>query len=160
MPGRSRDLPRPGVFRHVHPIDRSRHGACRRMRCPPCNSEAHSRRRVHARRRTHARRAGGCESRGSARRHLHPSQKASSTISRPLSANEEQAARIRSGQSVNLPELSRARQVKVFQGQRDSDRHRDPHRRNTVPSRNRFPLARAANSSGKVRRKQRCCAGS
>ena len=36
-----------------------------------------------------------------------------------VAANEEQAARIRSGQSVNLPELSRARQVKVFQGQRD-----------------------------------------
>jgi hypothetical protein len=28
-------------------------------------------------------------------------------------------AHIRSGRSVNLPELSRARQVKVFAGQRD-----------------------------------------
>jgi tRNA pseudouridine55 synthase len=36
-----------------------------------------------------------------------------------VTASEEQAARIRSGQSVNLPELSRARQVKVFEGQRD-----------------------------------------
>ena len=74
--------------------------------------------RVHAGRRTHARRAGGCESRGSARRYLHPSQKASPSFP-AVAANEEQAARIRSGQSVNLPELSRARQVKVFQGQRD-----------------------------------------
>ena len=36
-----------------------------------------------------------------------------------IAANEEQAARIRSGQAVNLPELSRARLVKVFHGQRD-----------------------------------------
>ncbi|HXY03779.1 MAG TPA: tRNA pseudouridine(55) synthase TruB [Terriglobales bacterium] len=33
-----------------------------------------------------------------------------------VTANEEMAARIRSGRTVNLPELSRARQVKVFQG--------------------------------------------
>jgi tRNA pseudouridine55 synthase len=36
-----------------------------------------------------------------------------------VTADETSAARIRSGQSVNLPELSRARQVKVFSGQRD-----------------------------------------
>lgn len=36
-----------------------------------------------------------------------------------VTANDEMAARIRSGRTVNLPELSRARQVKVFQGQRD-----------------------------------------
>jgi tRNA pseudouridine55 synthase len=36
-----------------------------------------------------------------------------------VTADEETAARIRSGRSVNLPELSRARQVKVFCGQRD-----------------------------------------
>jgi len=36
-----------------------------------------------------------------------------------VTANEEMAARIRSGRTVNLPELSRARQVKVFQGQRE-----------------------------------------
>jgi tRNA pseudouridine55 synthase len=34
-------------------------------------------------------------------------------------ATEEMAARIRSGRTVNLPELSRARQVKVFYGQRE-----------------------------------------
>ena len=34
-----------------------------------------------------------------------------------VTANEESAARIRNGRAVNLPELSRARQVKVFQGQ-------------------------------------------
>jgi tRNA pseudouridine55 synthase len=34
-------------------------------------------------------------------------------------ADEANAARIRSGRTVNLPELSRARQVKVFCGQRD-----------------------------------------
>lgn len=34
-----------------------------------------------------------------------------------VTANEETAARIRVGRAVNLPELSRARQVKVFQGQ-------------------------------------------
>ncbi len=34
-----------------------------------------------------------------------------------ISATEEQAARIRSGRSVNLPEMSRAREVKVFVGQ-------------------------------------------
>jgi tRNA pseudouridine55 synthase len=34
-----------------------------------------------------------------------------------VSANEEMAARIRSGRTVNLPELSRAKQVKVFSGQ-------------------------------------------
>jgi tRNA pseudouridine55 synthase len=34
-----------------------------------------------------------------------------------VTANEEMAARIRNGRSVNLPELSRARQVKVFAGQ-------------------------------------------
>jgi tRNA pseudouridine55 synthase len=34
-------------------------------------------------------------------------------------ANEENAARIRRGQTVNLPDLSRARLVKVFAGQSD-----------------------------------------
>jgi tRNA pseudouridine55 synthase len=36
-----------------------------------------------------------------------------------VTANDEIAARIRHGQAVNLPELSRAREVKVFYGQRD-----------------------------------------
>ncbi len=36
-----------------------------------------------------------------------------------VTADEPTAARIRSGRTVNLPQLSRARQVKVFQGQRD-----------------------------------------
>jgi tRNA pseudouridine55 synthase len=36
-----------------------------------------------------------------------------------VTANEEMAARIRSGQTVNLPELSKARLVKVFEGQKD-----------------------------------------
>jgi tRNA pseudouridine55 synthase len=36
-----------------------------------------------------------------------------------VTATEELAARIRVGRAVNLPELSRARQVKVFQGQRE-----------------------------------------
>jgi tRNA pseudouridine55 synthase len=36
-----------------------------------------------------------------------------------VTADEATAARIRSGRPVNLPELSRARQVKVFQGQCD-----------------------------------------
>jgi tRNA pseudouridine55 synthase len=36
-----------------------------------------------------------------------------------VTATEEALTRIRSGRSVNLPELSRARQVKVFQGQKD-----------------------------------------
>jgi tRNA pseudouridine55 synthase len=36
-----------------------------------------------------------------------------------VSADEATAARIRAGRPVNLPELSRARQVKVFAGQRD-----------------------------------------
>jgi len=36
-----------------------------------------------------------------------------------VTADEATAARIRSGRPVNLPELSRARQVKVFQGQSD-----------------------------------------
>jgi tRNA pseudouridine55 synthase len=36
-----------------------------------------------------------------------------------VTADEATAARIRSGRPVNLPELSRARQVKVFFGQRD-----------------------------------------
>ncbi len=36
-----------------------------------------------------------------------------------VTATEEMAARIRSGRTVNLPELSRARQVKVFSGQRE-----------------------------------------
>ena len=34
-----------------------------------------------------------------------------------LTANEESAAKIRLGQAVNLPELSRAKQIKVFYGQ-------------------------------------------
>jgi tRNA pseudouridine55 synthase len=37
----------------------------------------------------------------------------------PVTADEITAARIRSGRTVNLPELSRARQVKVFYGQRE-----------------------------------------
>jgi tRNA pseudouridine55 synthase len=37
----------------------------------------------------------------------------------PVTANDESAAYIRSGRAVNLPELSRARQVKVFYGQRE-----------------------------------------
>ena len=36
-----------------------------------------------------------------------------------VTATDEIAARIRHGRSVNLPELSRAREVKVFYGQRD-----------------------------------------
>jgi tRNA pseudouridine55 synthase len=36
-----------------------------------------------------------------------------------VTANDEMASRIRSGRTVNLPELSRARQVKVFHGQRE-----------------------------------------
>jgi len=36
-----------------------------------------------------------------------------------VSANEEMRSRIRSGRTVNLPELSRAKQVKVFFGQRE-----------------------------------------
>ncbi len=36
-----------------------------------------------------------------------------------VTADEANAARIRSGRTVNLPELSRARQVKVFYGQRE-----------------------------------------
>lgn len=36
-----------------------------------------------------------------------------------VTADEQNAARIRAGRPVNLPELSRARQVKVFVGQRD-----------------------------------------
>jgi tRNA pseudouridine55 synthase len=36
-----------------------------------------------------------------------------------VSANEEMTSRIRSGRTVNLPELSRAKQVKVFSGQRE-----------------------------------------
>jgi tRNA pseudouridine55 synthase len=36
-----------------------------------------------------------------------------------VAADEANAARIRSGRPVNLPELSRARQVKVFRGQRE-----------------------------------------
>jgi tRNA pseudouridine55 synthase len=36
-----------------------------------------------------------------------------------VTADEINAARIRSGRTVNLPELSRARQVKVFYGQRE-----------------------------------------
>jgi tRNA pseudouridine55 synthase len=36
-----------------------------------------------------------------------------------VAANEEMAARIRTGRPVNLPELSQARMVKVFSGQRE-----------------------------------------
>jgi tRNA pseudouridine55 synthase len=36
-----------------------------------------------------------------------------------VTANDEMAARIRSGRAVNLPELSRSPQVKVFYGQRE-----------------------------------------
>ncbi len=36
-----------------------------------------------------------------------------------VTVNEESLARLRSGRPVNLPELSRARQVKVFYGQRE-----------------------------------------
>ncbi|MGB8066066.1 MAG: tRNA pseudouridine(55) synthase TruB [Candidatus Sulfotelmatobacter sp.] len=36
-----------------------------------------------------------------------------------VTADEQNTARIRAGRPVNLPELSRARQVKVFAGQRD-----------------------------------------
>jgi tRNA pseudouridine55 synthase len=36
-----------------------------------------------------------------------------------VTANEEMAAHIRSGRTVNLPEFSKAQQVKVFSGQRE-----------------------------------------
>lgn len=36
-----------------------------------------------------------------------------------VAANDEMAARIRSGRTANLPEFSKARQVKVFCGQRE-----------------------------------------
>lgn len=37
----------------------------------------------------------------------------------PVTADEDTAARIRNGRTVNLPEFSQAREVKVFLGQRD-----------------------------------------
>ncbi len=36
-----------------------------------------------------------------------------------VTANEDMAAHIRSGRTVNLPEFSKAQQVKVFSGQRE-----------------------------------------
>jgi tRNA pseudouridine55 synthase len=36
-----------------------------------------------------------------------------------VTANEDMAANIRSGRTVNLPEFSKAQQVKVFSGQRE-----------------------------------------
>jgi tRNA pseudouridine55 synthase len=36
-----------------------------------------------------------------------------------VTADEESAARIRAGRTVNLPEMSQARLVKVFYGQRE-----------------------------------------
>jgi tRNA pseudouridine55 synthase len=36
-----------------------------------------------------------------------------------VTADDQTVARIRSGRTVNLPDLSRARQIKVFAGQRD-----------------------------------------
>ena len=36
-----------------------------------------------------------------------------------VTATDEMTSRIRSGRTVNLPDFSRARQVKVFYGQRD-----------------------------------------
>lgn len=48
---------------------------------------------------------------------LHPRQLLPQLPS--VTANEEMAARIRSGRTVNLPDLSQARQVKVFEGQKD-----------------------------------------
>ena len=36
-----------------------------------------------------------------------------------VTANDEMTARIRTGRPVNLPELSQARMVKVFAGQRE-----------------------------------------
>jgi tRNA pseudouridine55 synthase len=36
-----------------------------------------------------------------------------------VTADDLTASRIRSGRTVNLPDLSRARQIKVFVGQRD-----------------------------------------
>ena len=43
-----------------------------------------------------------------------------------VTADEPTVARIRSGRTVNLPELSRARQVKVLRRPARPDRHRDP----------------------------------
>jgi tRNA pseudouridine55 synthase len=48
---------------------------------------------------------------------IHPRKLLSSMPS--VTATDDMAARIRSGRSVNLPDFSKARQVKVFQGQRD-----------------------------------------
>ncbi len=46
-----------------------------------------------------------------------------------VTATDEMLSRIRHGRPVNLPELSRAREVKVFSGQTRFDRHLHPRRR-------------------------------
>jgi len=48
---------------------------------------------------------------------IHPRKLLSSMPS--VTATEDMAARIRNGRSVNLPDFSKAKQVKVFQGQRE-----------------------------------------
>jgi tRNA pseudouridine55 synthase len=64
--------------------------------------------------------AGNCEARLAPRLDaffIHPRKLLPNFPS--VTADEPTAARIRTGRAVNLPELSRARQVKVFTGQRD-----------------------------------------
>jgi tRNA pseudouridine55 synthase len=60
--------------------------------------------------------AGACQE-GKSALFIHPRQLLPQLPS--VTADEATADRIRSGRPVNLPELSRARQVKVFHGQRD-----------------------------------------
>jgi len=64
-----------------------------------------------------ARQAGNCPIDSGADLFFHPRKLLPHFPS--VAADEQTAARIRDGRPVNLPELSRARQVKVFSGQRN-----------------------------------------
>ncbi len=82
-----------------------------------CHSEAASANPCHSEAAPAAEESAAPNHEGIAALFIHPRQLLPQLPS--VTADEPTAARIRSGRTVNLPDVSRARQVKVFQGQSD-----------------------------------------
>ncbi len=82
-----------------------------------CHSEAASANPCHSEAAPAAEESAAPNHEGIAALFVHPRQLLPQLPS--ITADEPTAARIRSGRTVNLPDVSRARQVKVFQGQSD-----------------------------------------
>ncbi|MFZ0952736.1 MAG: tRNA pseudouridine(55) synthase TruB [Candidatus Sulfotelmatobacter sp.] len=89
----------------------------REAKTSPCHSEAASANLCHSDAAPATEESAVPDHEGAAALFVHPRQLLPQFPS--VTADEPTAARIRSGRTVNLPDVSRARQVKVFRGQSD-----------------------------------------